>query len=110
MQKYGDLELFPVRVQVPLIFSVKITLNVKHMCMWHLSSTEAQKACSKAPLASMRQPPPASFFAVPDGYTEKALEEHAAFQPVPAESNTNAADTPQDGIGEEDFRFDLKTT
>lgn len=84
MQKYGDLDLFPVKITLPLILSMKITLNVKHICMWGASGADARKTCSKAPIADMRRPPAPSFFAVPDGYAEKSLEEHSAFHPAPA--------------------------
>lgn len=34
MEKYGSLQLFPVKVQVPLIMSLRATLHVKNMQLW----------------------------------------------------------------------------
>lgn len=74
MRTYGDLDLFPVKVQIPLILSMRITVNVKNICVWSATSAEARATCAKAP-AEMCTPPPANFFRAPEGYTRMSLEE-----------------------------------
>jgi hypothetical protein len=34
MEKYGSLQLFPIKVQVPLIMSLRATLHVKNIQLW----------------------------------------------------------------------------
>ena len=74
MQQYGDQELFPVKVQVPLLLSVRIMLHMKNICVWAASDKSAQATCAKAP-QNMRTAPSPDFFCAPEGYTEMSLED-----------------------------------
>lgn len=74
MQQYGDQELFPVKVQVPLILSMRIMLNVKSICVWAAHDAVAKATCAKAP-ENMRQAPELAFFQPPAEYTMMTMEE-----------------------------------
>ncbi|GIL79568.1 hypothetical protein Vretimale_12287 [Volvox reticuliferus] len=61
MQKYGDLDMFPVKVQVPLILTVFMLLSFKQFRLLGNGPD-----CMAAP--------PDEFFQIPPGYTEDNLE------------------------------------
>ncbi|GLI68183.1 hypothetical protein VaNZ11_012527 [Volvox africanus] len=61
MQKYGDLDMFPVKVQVPLILTVYMLLSFKQFRLLGNGPD-----CMAAPHDE--------FFQVPPGYTEENLE------------------------------------
>ena len=77
MQTYGDLDLFPVRVAVPLMLSMRIGVNIKNICVWGATDKAALATCAKAP-REMREPPPPSFFEAPAGYRKLSWEEAAS--------------------------------
>ena len=77
MSMYGDLDLVPVKVVIPLIFSLRIMVNFKHICVWGEHTKEACAIRAKAP-EDMRTCPPAEFFRPPPGYVEMSLEEKTA--------------------------------
>lgn len=71
-RKFGDLDQFPVKLQVPLVLSVRIAVRVKHLCVW--GAPRPRKASKHVP-ANLRERPPAAFFEVPQGYTLKHVTE-----------------------------------
>ena len=77
MRTYGDLELFPVKIQIPIILSMRVTVNVKNICVWSADTADARCACAKAP-PEMRVEPPLSFLRPPEGYSRMTLEELTA--------------------------------
>jgi hypothetical protein len=79
MSQYGDMDLFPVKVMIPLILSMRITVAVKHVCVWGDDGKDAAAARSKAP-TEMRDLPAAAFFQPPPGYKAMTLEEKSAEQ------------------------------
>jgi hypothetical protein len=74
MQMYGDQDLFPVKIQIPLVLSMRITVNVKNICVWGSDGKAARATCKNAP-ASMQCPPQPAFFVPPEGYEAVTLEE-----------------------------------
>lgn len=60
MHKYGDMDMFPVKVQVPLLFSVYALVSFKKLQVLGPGGNA---------------PPPADFFEVPETYTRKRLIE-----------------------------------
>jgi hypothetical protein len=74
MQTYGDLDLFPVRVVVPLILSMRITVNIKNVCVWDALEKNSRNILEQAPL-KMRERPPDHFFSAPSGYKEMTMGE-----------------------------------
>lgn len=79
MEKYGDLELFPVKVVVPLIVSLRATLAVQHICAWHTPGPAGR--CSRAAVPDdMQHPPSHDFFEPPPGYRQVLLDELQAEQ------------------------------
>lgn len=79
MEKYGDMDLFPVKVVVPLIVSVRATLAVQHICAWHTPGPGARRSRETVP-DEMRIPPSEDFFEPPPGYRQILLEELQAEQ------------------------------
>lgn len=77
METYGDLDLFPVRVVVPLMLSMRVSVNIKNICVWGAKDKTARATCAKAP-AEMREPPPAEFFEPPPWYRKLTWEEAAS--------------------------------
>lgn len=74
MQTYGDLDLFPVRVVVPLVLSMRMTVNIKNMCVWDATEPSWKATLDQAPI-EMRERPPDTFFAAPSGYQETSMED-----------------------------------
>jgi hypothetical protein len=75
MSQYGDLN--SVKVMIPLIFSMRITVAVNHVCVWGDDGKDAAAARSKSP-QEMRDLPPPSFFQLPAGFEEMSSEEKSA--------------------------------
>ncbi|GFR49347.1 hypothetical protein Agub_g11367, partial [Astrephomene gubernaculifera] len=71
MRKYGDLDMFPVKVQVPLVLTVYVLLSFKQFRL--LGDPRQQPGA--------QQPPGDDFFEVPPGYTQGTLEDHELFAP-----------------------------
>ncbi|GLC40853.1 hypothetical protein PLESTB_000015800 [Pleodorina starrii] len=92
MQKYGDLAMFPVKVQVPLILTVYVLLSFKQFRLLG----EGQ---GRAP------PPPDDFFLVPPGYTEDKMEHlqkaEAGPDPAAGEERNGAEGGPEASSGAE---------
>ncbi|GIL52373.1 hypothetical protein Vafri_8261 [Volvox africanus] len=85
MQKYGDLDMFPVKVQVPLILTVYMLLSFKQFRLLGNGPD-----CMAAP--------PDEFFQIPPGYTEENLEKvQSRF--VSKGSATEEARTVAAGVG-----------
>ncbi|BDA42329.1 Ankyrin repeat domain-containing protein 13B [Coccomyxa sp. Obi] len=59
LQKYGNMDLFPVKIQVPLLWTVYALLSFRN---FHALPTEGEPAQD-------------SFFQAPEGYRHKALHE-----------------------------------
>ena len=57
-------------MQVPLIFSLRIVVKVKHLCLWDKGASKVAKRSSKAVPAEMLVRPNDNFFAVPASYEE----------------------------------------
>lgn len=79
MEKYGDLDLFPVKIVVPLIVSLRATLAVQHICAWHIPGPAARRSRSAVP-ENMRSPPSDDFFEPPQEYRQISLDEIEAEQ------------------------------
>lgn len=79
MEKYGDLELFPVKVVVPLIVSLRATLAVQHICAWHTPGPAVRRSRAAVP-DDMKHPPSDDFFEPPPGYRQVLLDELQAEQ------------------------------
>jgi hypothetical protein len=74
MGKYGDLELFPVKIVVPLIMSLRASLAVQHICVWHSAGQAGERLRKGAP-ANMQTPPEATFFEPPAQYQHLSIDE-----------------------------------
>ena len=79
MEKFGDLELFPVKVVVPLIVSLRATLAVQHICVWDNPGPAARRSRDAVP-DDMKNPPSDDFFEPPPGYKQVLLGELQAEQ------------------------------
>lgn len=79
MEKYGDLDLFPVKVVVPLIVSLRATLVVQHICAWHAPGPAARRSRASVP-EEMRDPPSDDHFEPPQSYRQVSLTEIEAEQ------------------------------
>eukprot|EP00892_Ulva_mutabilis_P007107 jgi/Ulvmu1/4769/UM020_0054.1 len=79
MEKYGDMDLFPVKVVVPLIVSLRATLTVQHICTWDSLGPAARRSRASVP-EDMRHPPGDVHFEPPPGFRQISLDEIEAEQ------------------------------
>jgi len=67
-----------VKLQIPLVLSLRVGIKVKHLCLWQGGATNKARRSSKHVPAEMLTCPDASFFEVPAGYTERSLDDWVA--------------------------------
>lgn len=72
MEKYGSLQLFPVKVQVPLIMSLRATLHVKNILLW---DDKASKSAAASGTEQPRSPPGIEFWDPPASYKHVSIDE-----------------------------------
>ena len=72
MEKYGSLQLFPVKVQVPLIMSLRATLHVKNILLW---DGKASGSVAAKGIDQPKAPPDIEFWDPPAHYKHVSIDE-----------------------------------
>ena len=80
MEKYGSMQLFPVKIQVPLIMSLRATLHVKNINLWGQGKPSTTKSVfwsgSGDTNAGLKDYPPGNeFWEPPENYKHVSLDE-----------------------------------
>lgn len=79
MEKYGSLHLFPVRVQVPLIMSLRATLHVKNIQLWgdqpSTSKPAGQTTNASNGSGKVDSPPEIEFWEPPAHYKHVSIDQ-----------------------------------
>jgi hypothetical protein len=69
---------YPCRVQIPLMLSMRITMNVKNICVWASKGTVVRDGlakCSARAPEQMQKRPDDGFFRLPEGYRTVTMEQ-----------------------------------
>lgn len=80
MEKYGNLQLFPVKIQVPLIMSLRATLHVKNIQLWDAGQPSTSRrglaaVASGGSTGPISSPPGLEFWEPPVGYKHVSFDE-----------------------------------
>jgi hypothetical protein len=78
MEKYGSLQLFPVKVQVPLIMSLRATMHVANIQLWSggpASSSRRSHGQARNGAVQTVPPPEFDFWEPPAHYKLVTMDE-----------------------------------
>lgn len=79
MEKYGNLQLFPVKIQVPLIMSLRATLHVKNIKLWGQGKPSTSRSMIRSGSVDtdggLNDYPANEFWEPPAGYKHVSIDE-----------------------------------